>query len=160
MPNYALKQLLTYGRPSPKRAQHTQFKPKPINYGTKSGTIIHEDPGKLLGDADKKYIQQGVGSFLYYARAIDMRILLALNDIATQQAKPTESTMKIVHQLLDYEAMHPKAIIRFRAYNMILNIHSDASYCSSGRGRSRAGGYFFLVNQSNSTETFTLNVLS
>ena len=27
---------------------------------------------------------------------------------------------------------------------MILNIHSDASYCSSGRWRSRAGGYFFL----------------
>jgi hypothetical protein len=27
---------------------------------------------------------------------------------------------------------------------MILNIHSDASYLSAGRGRSRARGYFFL----------------
>ena len=73
-----------------------------------------------------------------------MTILLALNDISTQQTKPTESTMKRVHQLLDYMATHPKAIIRFRSSDMILNIHSDASYCSAGRGRSRTGGYFFL----------------
>ena len=52
--------------------------------------------------------------------------------------------MKIVHQLLDYMATHPKAIIRFRASDMILKIHSDASYCSAGRGRSRAGTYVFL----------------
>ena len=73
-----------------------------------------------------------------------MTILLALNDIATQQAKPTDSTMKQVHQLLDYIATHPKAIIRFRASDMILNIHSNTSYCSAGRGRSQAIGYFFL----------------
>ena len=64
--------------------------------------------------------------------------------ILTLQAKPTESTMKRVQQLLDYMATHPKAILRIRASDMILNIHSDASYCSVGRGRSRAGGYFFL----------------
>ena len=144
IPNYVPNQLLTYGRPPPKRAQYTPFEPRPINYGAKYDTIIHEYPGKLLGDSDKKYIQQVLGSFLYYARAIDMKILLALNDIATQQAKPTESTTKRVHQLLDYMAMHPKAIIRFHASFMILNIHSDASYCSAGRGRSQASGYFFL----------------
>ena len=75
-----------------------------------------------------------------------MTILLALNDIETQQAKPTDSTMKQVHQLLDYIATHPKAIIRFRAFDIKLNIHSDASYCSAGRGRSRVGGYFFLCS--------------
>ena len=144
MPNYVPKQLLTYGLPPPKRAQHTPFEPRPINYGTKYDTIIHEDPGKLLGDADKKYIQQVLGRFLYYTWAIDMKVLLALNDIATQQAKPTKSTMKRVHQLLDYMATNPKAIIRFRASDMILNIQSNSSYCSAGRGRSRAGGYFFL----------------
>ena len=41
MPNYVPKQLLAYGRPSPKRAQHTPFEPRPINYGAKSDTIIH-----------------------------------------------------------------------------------------------------------------------
>ena len=144
MPNYAPKQLLTYGQQPPKRAQHMPSEPRPINYGTKSDTIIHEEPGNLIGYADKKYIQQILGSFLYYARAIDMTILLAFNVIATQQAKSTKLTMKRVHQLLDYMATHPKTIIRFRASDMILNIHSDASYCSAGRGHSRAGRKFFL----------------
>ena len=52
--------------------------------------------------------------------------------------------MKRVHHLLEYMATHPKAIICFRASDMILNIHSDASYCAAGRGRSRAGGCFLL----------------
>ena len=52
--------------------------------------------------------------------------------------------MKRVHQLLDYMATHPKSIIHFRSSDMILNIHSDAFYCLAGRGRSRAGVYFFL----------------
>ena len=56
MPNYAPKQLLTYGRLPPKLAQHTPFEPRTINYVTKPDTIIHEDPGKLVGDANKKYI--------------------------------------------------------------------------------------------------------
>ena len=67
MPNYFPKQFLAYGIPPSKRAQHTPFKPGPINYGTKYDTIIHEDLSKLLGDAYKKYIQQVLGSFLYYA---------------------------------------------------------------------------------------------
>ena len=144
IPNYVTKQLLTYGRPPSKRAHHTPFEPRPINYRTKSDTIIHEDPGNLLEDSDKKYIKQVLGSFLYYAQTIYMKILFSLNEIATHQAKPTDSTIKRVHQLLDYMTTHPKAIIRFRASDMILNIHSDASYCSAGRGSSRAGEYFFL----------------
>ena len=31
MPNYIPKQLLSYGRPPPKRAQHTPFEPRSIN---------------------------------------------------------------------------------------------------------------------------------
>ena len=86
-----------------------------------------------------------------------MTILLALNYISTQQEKPTESTMKQVHQLLDYISTYPKAIIYFRASDMILIIHSDASYCSAGRGRSRAGGYFFLGSIPVNGQPFKLN---
>jgi hypothetical protein len=46
----------------------------------------------LLDNAGKKRIQQIVGSFLYYARAVDPTILMALSDIATQQSAPTENT--------------------------------------------------------------------
>ena len=73
-----------------------------------------------------------------------MIILLALSDIASEQANPTEKTMKRVYQLLDYMATYPVAKIRFRASDMVLNVNSDASYLSAAKGRSRAGGYFFL----------------
>ena len=36
------------------------------------------------------------------------------------------------------------ALIRFYASDMVLNCHSDASYLTATRGRSRAGGHFFL----------------
>ena len=69
---------------------------------------------------------------------------MALSAIAAEQAKPTQETMKRVHHLLDYMRSNPNAKIRFRASDMILNIHSDASYLTASKGRSRAGGYFFL----------------
>ena len=59
-----------------------------------------------------KYVQQEVvGSFLFYACAIDMTILLALSVIASDQANPTKATMKRVQQLLDYMASHPQTVI-------------------------------------------------
>jgi hypothetical protein len=102
------------------------------------------DDSPLLDNARKKCIQQIVGSFLYYARAVDLTILMALSDIATQQATTTENTKKQVNQSLDYMWIHPDAKIHYRAFNMILNVHFDASYLSAPRARSRAGGNFFL----------------
>ena len=56
--------------------------------------------------------------------------------------------MQKVKQLLDYATTHPDAIITYQASNMILAIHSDASYLSESKARSRAGGHFFLSNDS------------
>ncbi len=69
---------------------------------------------------------------------------MALSEISSQQSAPTENTMKRVNQFLDYTWTHPDAIIRYRASDMILNVHSDTSYLSAPKARSRAGGYFFL----------------
>jgi hypothetical protein len=44
--------------------------------------------------------------------------------------------------MLDYLATHLDATIRYHASNMILNIHSDASYLSVSNARSRLGGLF------------------
>ena len=40
-----------------------------------------------------KHIQQSVGSILYYARAVDITVLMALSTIAVEQTKATEKTM-------------------------------------------------------------------
>ena len=73
-----------------------------------------------------------------------MTILHALNAIAAEQADPTERTMRRVKQFLDYMHTHQDTVIHFYASDMVLNVHSDASYLTATRGRSRAGGYFFL----------------
>jgi len=73
-----------------------------------------------------------------------MTILLALNAIAGAQAAPTKNTLKRVHQFLDSMVTNPDAIIRFRASDIVLNVHSATSYLSVLKSRSRAGSYFFL----------------
>ena len=131
--------------------------PNPINYGKKSDQIVHEPESPLLDEKGKKFIQKVVGSLLYYARAVDMTILHALSEIASQQAKPTVRTMERVDQLLDYMHTHPNAKIRFRASDMFLNIHSDASYLTAANARSRAGGYFFLGSLPKDGDPIKLN---
>jgi hypothetical protein len=69
---------------------------------------------------------------------------MALLAIASQQSAPTELTRDCVNQFLDYMATHPDAKICYQASDMVLNVHSDASYLSASNARSRAGGYFFL----------------
>jgi hypothetical protein len=64
-----------------------------------------------------------------------------------QQTKVTEKMQAATNQLLDYLATHPDATIRYHASDMILHIHSDASYLSVSNARSRLGGLFFLGNK-------------
>jgi hypothetical protein len=94
-----------------------------------------------------KRLQQIVGTFLYYARAVDSTMLPALSTLASLQTKATVATEKSITQFLDYAATNPQAIIRYQASDMALNIHSDASYLSESEARSRAGGIFFLSSQ-------------
>jgi hypothetical protein len=105
----------------------------------------------------EKRTQQIVGSFLYYVPAVDPTNLIALLEIALQQATPTENTMKHVNQFLDYMWTHPDAVIQFRASDMILNVHSDASYLSAPKDCSHAGGYFFLGSIPHDGDPIKLN---
>ena len=50
---------------------------------------------------------------------------------------------RVIH-LLDYLATHPDGVTMFKAADMIFNVHSDASYLSEKKAKSRMGGYFFL----------------
>ena len=48
-------------------------------------------------------------------------------------------------------------LIRYRASDMILNVHSDASYLSAPKARSRASGYFFLGSLPRDGDPIKLN---
>ena len=52
-------------------------------------------------------------------------------------------------QFLDYCATHPNAGVRFVASDMMLALHSDASYLSDPESKSRAAGHFFLGKKNN-----------
>jgi hypothetical protein len=71
-------------------------------------------------------------------------MLTALSAIASAQAKPTEETMTCCKQFLNYAATHQDAILTYKSSDMVLVVHSDASYLSKPKARSRAGGHFFL----------------
>jgi hypothetical protein len=131
--------------------------PKTIQYGKDNQTPTPSNDSPLLNEAGKKHIQQIVGSFLYYAQAIDPTIVMALSDLSSQQSAPTKNTMKQVNQFLDYMWTHPDAIIQYRASDMILNVHSDASYLSAPKARSQAGGYFFLSSLPHNGDPIRLN---
>ena len=82
---------------------------------------------------------------------------MALSDLSSQQSAPTKNTMKQVSQFLDYMWTHPDAIIQYRASDMILNVHSDASYLSTLKACSQAGGYFFLGSLPHDGDPIRLN---
>jgi hypothetical protein len=93
-------------------------------------------------------MQQVLGMLLYYGRTGDSNILVTVSTIASAQATPTKDTMQKVEWLLDYIATHPDAILTFTASNIILVVHSDASYLSKAKAQSCAGGHFFCSTNS------------
>ena len=89
------------------------------------------------------------GKFLFLGRAVDATLLCPISAIASQAANPTEETMKQTKKLLDYVASQDEAFLTYHASDMKLAAHSDASYLSEPKARSRAGSHFFLSNGAN-----------
>ena len=159
MPGYVkktLQRLQHIQKVSPQYSPHAHI---PIVYATKNTRqyATAPDTSPLLSPKDTTYIQSVTGSFLYYGRALDNTILPALNEIASEQATPTERTKKKTQQLMDYVATYPDTYIRFHASDMILNIDSDAAYLVAPKARSRVAGYFQLGSLPTSTQHPKLN---
>jgi hypothetical protein len=127
-----------------RRIQHCPYAPEPKRYGADAQSPLPQDILQKLNEKEIKQVQKIVGSILYYARAVDMTVLMALSTIASEQTKGTARTLEKAYQVLDYLATHPNAVVRFRASKMVMNIHSDASYLSEPKARSRACGHFFM----------------
>ena len=66
-----------------------------------------------------------VGALLYYRRAVDNKILMALSVIGSQQSEATENTKKATNMLLDYCATYPNDGIKYRSSDMVRCGHSE-----------------------------------
>jgi hypothetical protein len=65
---------------------------------------------------------------------------MPVNVLASEKTRATAATADKIIKLLNYCTTHPEATLRYHASDMILNIHSDASYLSEREAKSRAGG--------------------
>jgi hypothetical protein len=135
MPEYVARALARFKHPIPDKPQHQPHQHTIPTYGA---TVQYAKP--------KDIVKEVIGVFLYYGQAVDSTMLTALSAVASAQAKPTDETMTRCKQFLDYTATHQDAIITYKKSDMVLIVHSNASYLSKPKACSRAGGNFFLLS--------------
>jgi hypothetical protein len=85
---------------------------KPV-YGQHQQLTKPIDNSPALDAADRQRLQEIIGTLLYYGRAIDSTLFVALGTLASAQIEGTKDTANACKQLLNYCATHPNAIICF-----------------------------------------------
>ena len=142
MTGYVYRYMHEYQHKSPTCPHRASHKWKQIDYGSKNQWAPNKTDKPILPPDDIKYIQKAVENFPGYVRALDPTILVELGTLAAAQSKGTEETKEWVVHVIDYCVTNPYAKLRYHAINMILRIHSDASYLSELNDRICAGGHF------------------
>ena len=91
MKGYISKVLLKYGHPIPKKPQFSPHKHREVIYGAKDQLAPEDDTTPPLDSQGTKRVQVIVGNLLYYARAVDNKLLVGLSDIGSQQASANKA---------------------------------------------------------------------
>lgn len=144
MPGYIEAALHRFQHPEPDRPQHSPHQWLAPNYSATIQLTPLNDTTPPLNPAGLTHLQQVIGIFLFYGRIVDSTMLVALGTLASSQTNGTEATAQALSHLLNYTTTHPDAVIRHHASDVILYIHSDASYLSEPKAKSHVGGHFFL----------------
>jgi hypothetical protein len=101
---------LAYAQEAPTFAVHCNT----IAYGQKNQYMPDKDTSAPLLPEHIKRIQKIIGSLLYYAQAVNNKLLVALNAINAQQAKVTVHMEQLVETLLNYVATYRNNGIVYR----------------------------------------------
>jgi hypothetical protein len=141
MPGYVQNALTRFGVTLNPEGTHSPLTYHPVVHGPQ---VEQVDTSPAISAEKVKRIQQIIGVFLYYARAVDESMLCALNKLASRQTHPSEELETDVNRFLQYAATYPNGKLTFWPSDLKLFVHSDASYCSETGSRSRSGGFFFL----------------
>ncbi len=144
MPGYIENLLIKFKHPRPSKPCLSPYKWIPIFYGAKAQLTPEANASECLDKHRKCRIQEIVGLLLYYARAVDNKLLVALSAIAACQSYATLATEQAVHLLLDYVATYPADGIVYRSSDMIQCAHADAGFLNETNSRSCAGAHIFL----------------
>ena len=130
MSGYIARALTRFRVQLPTRPQYSPHACSTIQYSIKTQLTEPLDTTNPLDTAGIHTVKELFCVILYYARAINSTILITLNTIGSKQATVTQNITASVTQLLHYIGTHPDATVRFHASDMVLHIHSDASYLS------------------------------
>jgi hypothetical protein len=154
MPGYVTKMLQRF-RPQYLLPGHRTAKTPgryiPPSY-TSTPQVVFVDTTDKLNTTLITELQAIIDTLLYYARAVDPTLLLTIaNELASQQAQPTQRVLKAANRVLSYSsANHHNALIH-HACDMALHTFADASYLCRSHARSVAGAIFFLGNKNDPT---------
>ena len=153
MDGFTQRALQKYNHPTPTKPQHAPHDYTTPIYGkAQPQTPVETPDAPPLDKAQTKIIQGISGTFNYYSE-IDPCIKPALNEIASQQAAPTEITKKKAKMLMDYLYTYPNATIRYHASDMVLVFDTDAAYLVLPKARSRIAGWYVLTSDPDKTNS-------
>jgi hypothetical protein len=135
MPDYVSKALTRFNIQTPSRPVNAPTRYISPSYGTRV-QAPYVDNTSTISQERAHRIQEIVGVFLYLARALDHTHLHAVTRVAALQSRPTEAVAAAAEQLLHYAATWPEAELVYHASDMVLRVHSEASFNSEPNARS------------------------
>jgi hypothetical protein len=141
MPVYIKAALHKYQHPAPERPEHATHTWNPPIYGAKAQFVTEETISPALSDKDVNRLQQLTGTLFYNARAVDPILIMPINVLASEQSTATNATADKVIKLLNYCNTHHETKVRYN------------------EAKSRAGGFFYMGNDTNSDKKLTNGVI-
>ena len=94
----------------------------PPQYKNICKIISGKHPAEALDLSNQKCLNKIVRILLYYVRAIELTVLMALNSLDVVQNKPTVGNGKQTIHLINYGASHTDAVIEYKNSDMILHL--------------------------------------
>jgi hypothetical protein len=146
MPGHINSVHIKYNHPMPTNCQLSPHNHREIVYGQVTQIAHNKSYSPPPSYEGIKRIQGIISALLYYARAVNNKLLATLSTLSSQQATATEAeaTAKAVDQLLDYLTTYPDNIVTYCSSDMILCAHANAGFHNESKGRSCDGTHIFM----------------
>ena len=84
MLSYVTDALRRFNHATPRKPQDQPYPHIKPNYGAKTQYSEEDNASASLSKDEKRFVQEVVGTFLYYERAVDATMLPELGSIASQ----------------------------------------------------------------------------
>ena len=141
MLNYVNKSWSIFQHKKPKNDQHSPHPHAKPDYGAK---IQYAPPSTTSNIKESKiiYCKNFIGTFLFYACAIDSTVLTSVRYISTHIfTAQWDNINNCINSFLDYAATHPNSKVMYHKINMHIWVRIDSSYLDEPKAISCSGGY-------------------